>query len=688
MSPRGNENDLAATPAPPPVQANRRARSGSNQDVPAQIGRTFIEATVEFVRFPRHQVQAPTFMIIQGIDHLTHDPVAIKGTMAVSAGDLIRAEGSFKYESQYGWSFHASRVDTSTPADRTQVMEWLEQHGIELSEAHVGRIAAAWEDQAALKLAQDPYAVYDLGIDFGTVDRLGLAAGKDRLDRGRMRVLASHAQSLVQDDGDCRTTQDALMRSMLELGNAGHDQMASRAALNGINELVKSGSLTLINDDDQTYVYTTGTYKLEQRTARLINKILARPGVDIPVPKVRSRGKFRLTREQRAAVDMACTRPISCVTGGPGVGKTATLLAICEALDKMGHSYALAAPTGKAAKRMTESTGHPAETLHRLLGWKYVIGEEPNPEPLGVDVVIVDETSMLDLNMAERLLSRIDENTRIVLVGDVDQLPSVSMGSVLRDVIDSGQVPTARLTKTFRQGAGSLTLINAQRIRDGKEPFWTVKQAEQELDEKVREDFTFIEMNRPASVAKRAQEIAAEQEGVMLLAPSRMGRAGVYALNNAIQSERNPAGDPICQTEAYELRVGDEVLITRNDYKLGVVNGDMGRIIASRQDHALVDIEVDGRIVTMGAPQAQHVVELGYALTVHKSQGSQAPHVVCPLGTDAADRMLSKNLLYTAYTRGQKHCTVIGPKDAVIKALGVDGTLRATGLAKAIAAGS
>jgi intein/homing endonuclease len=381
--------------------------------------------------------------------------------------------------------------------------------------------------------------------------------------------------------------------------------------------------------------------------------------------------------------DFEVAGPHNYIAEGALVHNTATLKTLVDSLEEEGQSVLLVAPTGKAAKRMSESTERSAKTLHSALDWQYVQGLKDNPGPLEYDVVVVDESSMMDLELADKLFSRIEEGTRVVLVGDVDQLPAVGQGNVFHDLIDSGKVPTTRLTKTFRQGAGSLLLTNAQRVRDGKEPYWNKESAEKDLGP-VLDDFTYLPARSPDHTAKSVLKYADQNPDTMVIAPTRHGRCGVHRLNKDFQNHRNLGAPVLIENEVYSIRKGDRVLVTKNDRKLGVVNGDLGELVGVSAGMAILKIDGNDDLVHMEIPKAEDTLELGYVLTIHKSQGSQASQVVCPLEDGSADHMLNRNLIYTAWTRGQKKCTVIGPRAAIKNALPRQGTDRNTDLARYI----
>lgn len=357
---------------------------------------------------------------------------------------------------------------------------------------------------------------------------------------------------------------------------------------------------------------------------------------------------------------------------------TTSLRTMLEELDKQGHKYLCLAPTGKAAKRMSESTGRPASTIHRALG---VVGgltpprsmtEEPR-ERLDVDVVVVDEVSMLDAELAERLLSHLHDRTRIVFVGDPDQLPPVGPGSVLLDLIEADRVPTAKLTQVFRQAEGSLLVVNAHRIKDGLEPFWSKAEAEAALGHPVKEDFVVLEVGSAsaardtviAQVDAISNEIGVSPKEVLVCAPFRKGEAGVWKLNSILQDRHNPRGEQIRGGEEKPLRVNDIVMNTSNRYarrdqedEYDVMNGDMGRIESWDPEKKLALIDFGEGEMKFQGDDLDKVVP-AYAATIHKLQGSQGPGLVLPLTGGQASSLISRNHVYTGMTRAEEKCVMV-----------------------------
>jgi exodeoxyribonuclease V alpha subunit len=378
----------------------------------------------------------------------------------------------------------------------------------------------------------------------------------------------------------------------------------------------------------------------------------------------------QLTEEQGAAIRTAISHPLSVLTGGPGTGKTTALRALIAAIESANKSYALASPTGRAAKRLSEATGRPASTIHRLLGFSPRDGFKFNADnPLAIDLLVVDEASMLDLILANHLLKALPPGCHLLLVGDVDQLPSVGAGDVLRDVIASGIAPVTRLSYIFRQESGSQIITNAHRINQGQMP---VFQAGSELP---ANDFFLFPAEKTEDAADWVQDVVCNRipskfgfdpvRQVQVLAPMYRGPAGVNALNERLQATLNPPSLKKAEKSLFGqiFRLGDKVMQTQNNYDKDVYNGDIGQVMGINPIEHTLDIEFDGRRVSFDWTDADHLV-LAYAVSVHKAQGSEFPVVVVPVIT-AHYMMLQRNLIYTAITRASRLCVLVGNRRAI-----------------------
>jgi exodeoxyribonuclease V alpha subunit len=378
----------------------------------------------------------------------------------------------------------------------------------------------------------------------------------------------------------------------------------------------------------------------------------------------------QLTNEQGEAIRTTISHPVSVLTGGPGTGKTTALKALIAVVELAGKKYALASPTGRAAKRLSEATGRPASTIHRLLGFSPKEGFKFNAEnPLEIDLLVVDEASMLDLILANQLLKALQPGCHLLLVGDVDQLPSVGAGDVLRDVIKSGIAPVTRLSFIFRQESGSQIITSAHRINQGQMPRFN------ELSESSSNDFFLFPAEDAEGAAVWVEDVVCKRipkrfgfdslSQIQVLAPMYRGPAGVNTLNDRLQAALNPPElkKPEKILFGKTFRQGDKVMQTQNDYDKDIFNGDIGRVLSFNPTAHTMDVDFEGRRVTYDWTDADQLV-LAYAVSVHKAQGSEFPVVVVPVIT-AHYMMLQRNLLYTAITRARQLCVLVGSKRAI-----------------------
>lgn len=368
---------------------------------------------------------------------------------------------------------------------------------------------------------------------------------------------------------------------------------------------------------------------------------------------------IELDESQERAAELMMTAPFCVVSGGPGVGKTATLQVVLDRMDERRMTYSLCAPTGKAGVRMSEATGRPAQTIHRLLEWRPGGFQRNEFNPLDADVVIVDEASMIDVELAGALFSAIDpDRTRVVCIGDRNQLPPVGPGRVFGDLVESGLCPVAMLTKLHRSSLDSWIHVSAQKILAGEMP-----------DLARREDFEFVEVDDAAGVLPAVCRCAADVErAAQVIIPMHPGAAGITAANVRLQTAINPRrpGMPFLPRDKYEIRIRDRVIQTRNDYTLSVFNGEVGEVLDISKSGVVV--EYAGRAaVTYSLDQAS-ALQLAYALTVHKSQGSEFPWVIVVCHSTHSF-ILRRELIYTAITRAKKGVVLIGDRKGLARAL-------------------
>jgi exodeoxyribonuclease V alpha subunit len=375
--------------------------------------------------------------------------------------------------------------------------------------------------------------------------------------------------------------------------------------------------------------------------------------------------RFQLAPDQRSALERALTAKVLVITGGPGTGKTTLVKGIVSILTRKRQRLLLAAPTGRAAKRLSEATGQEARTVHRLLEYSpmehgFARGLD---HPLAADLLVIDEASMLDTTLTHHVLKAVPQAARLILVGDVDQLPSIGPGRVLADIIDSGAVEVVRLQEIFRQARQSLIVTNAHRIRSGQVPITSPEEGG---------DFFVVEREAPEAILSTLKQVVADRiprhlgldpkREIQVLTPMRRGLLGSLNLNAELQALLNPEGDTIPLGNR-PLHLGDRVMQRRNNYDLEVWNGDIGRVKDWDEVEQRLQIDFDGRMVSYERAELDELV-LAYACSIHKSQGSEYPCVVIPLHTQHYT-LLERNLLYTAITRGRRMVMVIASRRAL-----------------------
>ena len=564
------------------------------------------------------------------------------------------------------------------------VMVFLQQHGLAPSLAM--RVYREFGDDAIRRISDNPYCMSDhvWGVGFSTADKIARSLAIDPLSPLRLTAAMKFAMQQLQERGHVYALREQLESATEKLAKVARDTVREVLGstmldafrierLEGIGEVVYDSNL---------YVEECAlAAKLGQLVQSAHGELGATNGadgaagaasaenVDDAVRGFENDTGVKLAKEQREAIEMAARLPVLVITGGPGVGKTTVLRALLELYRARGWSVKLAAPTGRAAKQMTEATDHPAATIHRLLEYDPMTSRFVRCEthPIDARVVVVDEASMLDLSLALALVRAIDARTRLVLVGDVDQLPSVGPGSVLADVIASQTVARVRLTQVFRQASKSLIVTNAHRIRMGLMPHAPRK-------DEPRADFYVVASPDAQSVQATVLSLVCERlpksfgfdpfTQIQVLAPTHRAVAGIDALNESLQQRLNGHGVVL---GIRSFRVGDKVMQLRNDYDRDVFNGDAGVIADWRDGPDRFAVSYDGRQVVYTRGQADQLA-LNYACSVHKSQGSEYDAVVIAL-TTAGFTMLSRNLLYTAVTRGKKLVVLVAQPQAITVAL-------------------
>ena len=649
---------------------------------------------------------------------------------AVNVGSIIRLKGEWKMDSKFGKQFAAQDYRETLPATVAGIQKYLGsglikgigpvyakrivQHFQEdtlrvleeeadylvkvagIGQKRVDMIKKAWQEQKEIKnvmlflqsngvttafavkiyktygndsieiVKTNPYRLADdiWGIGFKTADKIALQMGFDKNSFERCRSGIVYVLNELSNDGHCYGTREQLLEEaekILELEKTLVDST--------LNRMIEEKTVIL---DEGDSIFLLPFYHSELGIAKRMKAILAADtlypmtNVDSIVETIQKEYGISYDEVQKDAVKTAAASKFMVLTGGPGTGKTTTTLAIIKVFQLLGARVLLAAPTGRAAKRMSETTGLEAKTIHRLLEYKPPEGYKKNAEyPLECDVLIIDETSMVDTILMYNLLKAVSNETVVILVGDVDQLPSVGAGNVLNDIIDSGIVNVVKLTRIFRQAQGSAIITNAHKINKGDFP---------EL--KGNSDFFFIEEDEPTKVAQTIKELCTKRlpsfykvdsiNDIQVLCPMQRGETGAANLNVVLQAALNSSNVSI-KYGGTVYRLGDKIMQIKNNYDKNVFNGDIGSISKIDIEERTLVLNFDGNEVDYDVTELDEVV-LAYATTIHKSQGSEYQIVVAPL-TMQHYVMLQRNLLYTCVTRARKVFVLVGTKKAVAMAV-------------------
>ncbi len=577
-----------------------------------------------------------------------------------------------------------TRLIAAAWAEQKQVKEimlFLHGHGISTNLAV--KIYKQYAEQSLVVVQNDPYRLArDIhGIGFKTADKIARALGLPLDHPSRLEAALVYVLGQNSEDGHVYSLQAELVKQtaeLLEMGEGLVEAALARLQRDGrvMIEAVPSGrtpggQTSKVGETVGPYrlpaVYLAPFYYGETGVAERLSTLnYTLPSRLSDLPPVFAHLDVTLSTEQKAAIHTALTHPLSVLTGGPGTGKTTALKALIGVMEDAGKKYALASPTGRAAKRLAEATGCGASTIHRLLGFSPKEGFKFNADnPLPVDLLVVDEASMIDLLLMNTLLKALQPGTHLLLVGDIDQLPSVGAGDVLRDIIDSGLAPVNRLSTIFRQAAGSQIITNAHRINQGLIPTFL----------RDSQDFFLFPAEEPEEAAQWVQEVVSVRipekfgfrplEDIQVLAPMYRGAAGVHALNERLQAALNPPDSRKVEKALFGItfRQGDKVMQTQNNYDKEVFNGDIGRVSGIDLVEHSLEVTIDGKPVIYDWSECDQLV-LAYAVSVHKAQGSEFPVVVIPLVT-AHYLMLQRNLFYTGITRARKLCVLVGSLRAI-----------------------
>lgn len=570
------------------------------------------------------------------------------------------------------------------------VMLFLQDHGVSTSFA--AKIYRQYGNESIAKVKENPFRLADdiWGIGFKTADSIAEKMGISKEAFVRLRSGIMFTLSTLADEGHVYAEKEQLIQKAAELLEADEscivmtlDQMLADRDL--IREKIQREGLEQNGEEIQA-IYLPPFYFAENGTAAKLKKLAAQPASDrlwiqltkarqetgnsslsVDVIKIQEMLHMEYDEIQANAIRQAALSKVMVLTGGPGTGKTTTTQGIIAAYRMFGLKILLAAPTGRAAKRMTEATGLEAKTIHRLLECKPPDGYQKNEDnPLEGDVLIVDECSMIDIILMNALMKAIPPHMRLILVGDIDQLPSVGAGNVLRDVMDSGMFPVIRLTKIFRQAQTSRIIMNAHRINEGKLP---------EFANGKNTDFFFMTREEPEEAAAAIVELVKKKlpsyykvpsEQIQVLTPMQRGVVGATNMNMALQEALNPEGEGL-RRSGFLFRVRDKVMQIRNNYDKEVFNGDIGVIESVDMTDRSLRVNFDNRSVTYDMTELDELVH-AYATTIHKAQGSEYPIVVMPV-LMSHFVMLQRNLIYTGITRAKKILVMVGTKKALAYAV-------------------
>jgi exodeoxyribonuclease V alpha subunit len=646
----------------------------------------FVQASGSWINDRTHGVQfrasflkaaAPT--TVEGIEKYLGSGM-IRGIGPVYAKKLVRAFGEMVFdviEQEPGrlrevtgiGPKRAERIIAGWAEQKVirEIMLFLHSNGVGTSRAV--RIYKTYGADAIRLISENPYRLArDIrGIGFRTADQIATKLGIEKTALIRVRAGISYALAEAMDDGHCGLPAEELIPLTQKLLEVPPDLIATALDLE-----LQDG--TVIGDDlaGRRCVFLAGLYRAEREIAEKLLVLAAGkppwPSIDADkaIPWVEKRTKLALAASQIEAIRVALASKVLVITGGPGVGKTTLVNSLLKILLAKAVAIALCAPTGRAAKRLSESTGLEAKTIHRLLETDPRTGAFRRNEetPLDCDLLVVDETSMVDVPLMRALLRALPDRAALLLVGDVDQLPSVGPGQVLADIIASGSVPVVRLIEVFRQAAESQIIVNAHRINQGLMP---------DLIKVENSDFFFVDAADAEEGVQKLLAIVQERipkrfrldpiRDIQVLCPMNRGGLGARSLNIELQTALNPPGEIRIDPFGWTFCPGDKVMQVENDYDKDVYNGDLGVVSRVDMEEGELHADFDGREVTYGFGELDELV-LAYATTIHKSQGSEYPAVVIPL-TIQHYPMLQRNLVYTGVTRGKRLVVLVGQRKAL-----------------------
>ena len=671
-----------------------RAKARGHRDLVTVIGHAatisageWITASGEWVNDRTHGQQFRARFLrtseptsVEGIEKYLGSGM-IRGIGPVYAKKLVRAFGEKVFDTIAAQPERLREVTGIGPVRAKRITDgWAEQkiireimvflHSNGVGTARAVRIYKTYGADAVQVMTENPYRLArDIrGVGFKTADAIAMKLGVEKTAMIRVRAGISYALTEAMDEGHCGLPTEELAPLAVDLL-----EVPEGLVLTALDLELAEGTVVAATVGDTACIFLAGLYRAEQvigeRVLRLVNGKLPWLHIDPEkaLPWIEQKIGLSLAESQVAAIRRALASKVLVITGGPGVGKTTIVNAILRILAAKGVNLLLCAPTGRAAKRMTEATGFSAKTIHRLLevdpkGGGFKRGAD---HPLDCDLLVVDETSMVDVMLMQALLKAVPDHAALLIVGDIDQLPSVGPGQVLADIIASDSVTVVRLTEVFRQAAQSRIITSAHKINQGVIPDLSRPEG--------GSDFYFVQADDPETAVTRIVELVKTRipqrfgldpiRDVQVLCPMNRGGVGARSLNIELQAVLNPAGERKVERFGWTFTPGDKVMQIQNDYDKDVYNGDIGYIDDVDPEEGELTASFDGRAVIFAFGELDTLVP-AYAATIHKSQGSEYPAVVIPVMTQHYN-MLQRNLLYTGVTRGKKLVVLVGQKKAV-----------------------